>query len=472
MNIRHRSRWYWLSLFAVAVLLFFARSGATQKAPSKDSSTVETANGLTVVTFALDPGTIIVNLPDDMRAGDTISGTVVAEPKGQTPEERARNMTVLSGYVVEVQPPKNRDGTSNPKVTITAQVTAAPGPFTFTLPPSSQPNFQRYELTASIKTDLGRLVFGTDIPVDEISERSLSSLRPHSVENHIYQLPTIGQQGQPIVITGPFDGNSSNTMFKWCINLTPACGRNPSTGGVIAPLAESPRKLVFAAPINVTGPIEVQLKEGNTETKGTYRNVGVNLTAPKTSLMKGESTELHVEVNGLQGITQPIPLHLTKGGVVTMQGGGVQTIRIPPSDVNANGTYTTTRTITGVQAGVWNATATVVVFDVCLQDDKTGNRLQFNSTSGDYIFCVFPTVVAGDPGRVNIPWYGITTPDTGSVGWSGCTITLQHNSTDGRVTAQLDKCTQAGSATVQPASSKITFTITDRDTRNNTCACK
>src|SRR6266852_1719541 len=241
MNTRHRSRWYWLSLFAVAVLLFFARSGATQKAPSKDSSTVETANWLTVVTFALDPGTIIVNLPDDMRAGDTISGTVVAEPKGQTPEERARNMTVLSGYVVEVQPPKNRDGTSNPKVTITAQVTAAPGPFTFTLP-CSQPHFQRYELTASIKTDLGKLVFGTDIPVDEISERSLSSLRPHSVENHIYQLPTIGQQGQPIVITGPFDGNSSNTMFKWCINLTPTCGRNPSTGGVIAPLAESPRK--------------------------------------------------------------------------------------------------------------------------------------------------------------------------------------------------------------------------------------
>ncbi len=155
-----------------------------------------------------------------------------------------------------------------------------------------------------------------------------------------------------------------------------------------------------------------------------------------------------------------------------MQGGDVQTMSIKPAEVNASGIYTTNRTITGLQAGAWNATATVVVFDVCLQDDKTGDRLQFNSTSGDYIFCVFPTVVAGDPGRVSIPWYGITTSDTGSVGWNGCTITLQHNSTDGRVTAQMDRCAQTGSATVQPASSKTKFTITDRDTRNNTCACQ
>jgi len=478
MNTRHRSRWYWLSLFAVAVLLFFARSGATQKAPSKDSSTVEAANGLTIVTFALDPGTIIVNLPDDLRAGDTISGTVVAEPKGQTPEERAKNMTELNGYVIELEPPKKPDDTSNPKVK--AQVTSPPSPFSFTLPPISPADTVVRRVSSANSGGLGITLTNTSgsfttprtatVPI-EIVSLSLQSVAPLKVP----QLPSIGQQGRPIEIYGPSDGNSSKTRLNWTRPRSAVQDFEKNTenvSGGFGLIAESPRKAVFTASSNVTGPIEITLTEGNTKATGTYRNVGVNLTAPKTSLLKGESTELHVEVNGLQGITQPIPLHLTKGGVVTMQGGDVQTIRIPPSDVNAYGTYTTTRTITGVQAGAWNATATVVVFDVCLQDDKTGDRLQFNSTTGDYIFCAFPTVVAGDPGRVNIPWYGITTPDTGSVGWSGCTITQQHNSTDGRVTAQLDKCTQAGSATVQPASSKITFTITDRDTRNNTCACK
>ena len=299
---------------------------------------------------------------------------------------------------------------------------------------------------------------------------SLQSVAPLKVP----QLPSIGQQGRPIEIIGPFDGNSSNTTLNWTRTPIQDFEKNTeNVSGGFGLIAESPRKAVFRAPTNVTGPIEINLKEGNKETKGTFRNVGVNLTAPKTNLLKGESTELHVEVNGLQGITEPVPLHLTKGGVVTMQGGDVQTMSIKPAEVQSNGTFTTTRTITGVQTGAWNATATIVVFDFCLQDEKTGDLLQWNSTTGDYRFCnVFPTVAAGDPGRVNVSWYGVTTPDTGSVGWSGCTITLQHNSTDGRVKAEVDRCTQTGSATVQPASSKTTFTITDRDMRNNTCTCR
>ncbi|MCA1850030.1 MAG: hypothetical protein LC672_02975, partial [Acidobacteria bacterium] len=47
-------------------------------------------------------GDVKVYLPDDMAAGDTISGTVVAEPKGTTEEERAKNMGVLKGFVLEV----------------------------------------------------------------------------------------------------------------------------------------------------------------------------------------------------------------------------------------------------------------------------------------------------------------------------------------------------------------------------------
>jgi len=481
-----------------------------QSEPSGNSQNarVETGGGLQKVTFDTSPGLIHVYLPDDLRAGDTISGTVVAEPKGQTPEERARNLTELNGYVIELETPKKPDRTSNLKVK--AQVMAPIPQLRVTLPPTNTSgslsttgtHFQGYELTVSMKTDLGKLVFV--LPIEEQPQK----LGPISVESHIYQVPTIGQQGRPSVITGPFDGNSSNTMLKWCINLTPACEQNPSTGGVIAPMAESPRKLVFAAPINVTGPIEIQLKEGNTETKGTSRNVGVDLSAPKTSLLKGESTTLAIHVSGLQGITEPVPLHLTKDGVVTMQGGDVQTISIKPAEVQSNGTYTTTRTITGVQTGVWNATATVVVFDFCLQDDTNGNLLTFSSTTGDYVFCQGRSTIAGpnpialstlnflgtdftggvrvSAGDINESGGSPTSPvniDPGaSITKNGAITVADFNYKLGYIHVQIDDNSHTGSASgyiyqqiTVPSSAgpkKINFTITDRDTRNNTCACK
>jgi hypothetical protein len=81
------------------------KTGNPSTASAPVTSSLTTGDGLRIVTFDTLQGRVIVNLPDDMRAGDTISGTVVAEPKGQTPEERAKNMSILSGCVIEVQPP-------------------------------------------------------------------------------------------------------------------------------------------------------------------------------------------------------------------------------------------------------------------------------------------------------------------------------------------------------------------------------
>ena len=63
----------------------------------------ETDSGLYTVTIDTAHGKIRVNLPDDMAAGDTISGTVIAEPSGTNAEERRKNTDELNGYVVEVK---------------------------------------------------------------------------------------------------------------------------------------------------------------------------------------------------------------------------------------------------------------------------------------------------------------------------------------------------------------------------------
>src|SRR6185503_18312907 len=131
-------------------------------------------------------------------------------------------------------------------------------------------------------------------------------------------IPGFGQSGRTIVLTGPFDGDSSNT--KLSIQSTGSVSQAPGTrsGTDSGVIAESPRQAIFTAPTNVTGPFEITLTEAGKETKGPYRNVGVNLSAPKTNLLKGEQTTLRVEVSGLQGLKMPVPLTLESRGVITM----------------------------------------------------------------------------------------------------------------------------------------------------------
>jgi hypothetical protein len=296
-------------------------------------------------------------------------------------------------------------------------------------------------------------------------------------------IPPLGQTGRPLVITGPFDGNSSNTIIDF--GLKPEMGNEYDVGLEYELRAESPRKAVFEVLTNVTGPIGVKLKEGNVETKGTYRNVGVNLSAPKTNLLKGEKTTLTVQVNGLEGIKQSVPLTLEARGVITMVGGMYQPLVIQPSQVGAGGRYTTTRGITGVQTGGWEATATVIVgpYDACLQDDSDPNRIfHFNSFTGNYIFacgggsCRGGGSVGGNQtggsstgqptGSPQPP--PVTLTGTGKPAMKGCIITLTHNAPDRRVFARLDACTKSGDASVETTSPKTNFNITDKNTADNT----
>ncbi len=73
--------------------------------------TVTKMGGLNTAVFETPHGKLKVNLPDDAAGGDTISGTVVAEPAGNTPEEKAQNEDELVGYVVAVTP---KAGTGRP----------------------------------------------------------------------------------------------------------------------------------------------------------------------------------------------------------------------------------------------------------------------------------------------------------------------------------------------------------------------
>jgi len=53
----------------------------------------------------------------------------------------------------------------------------------------------------------------------------------------------------------------------------------------------------------------------------------------------------------------------------------------------------------------------------------------------------------------------------------GSFVTLQDYSADRRVLARIDSSVNKATASVQLLSQGTTFTITDRNTANNTCAC-
>ena len=298
---------------------------------------VVNGNGLQRANVETPQGRITINLPDDIVAGDTISGTVVAEPKGKSDEEKARNQAELNGYVIDFG--ATRQPVSQPSFLWTPGAPRASAPVRIF-------DVVRGKELATVELEV-KIVEATSEPGRIIGGEFPSSPSRREIPPFIWLLPTTGQQGRPNQIYGPFDGNFGTTAI--------AIG-----GQDVKKLAESPRKVVFESPVNVTGQTEIVLTENNVETKTSYRNVGLRLSAPKTTLLKGESTTLTVKVEGLGDIQQNMPLELVKNGVVNMEGGDVQTRLIRPAEVNRDGTFTMTRTVTGRETGAFTVTATVV----------------------------------------------------------------------------------------------------------------
>jgi len=512
MNTQHASGWFWPTLLTVFLcVLFVANDAWTHSQTSAQKPDIKSAGGLTTVTFYLEPGKLAVKLPDDIRAGDTISGTVVAEPKGQTPEERAKNQGMLIGLDIKIDDKRVEPFSGNPEKEREAVIQQTFWIYTTTLSGSGSSvpiavadhdgqtlaqtsiligqMFDEIRKGAEGKTPSGAVIT-PDPKITPPTHPSGAVITPDpKITNSPFSFPPVGQTGRLIAIGGPFDGNSSNTT----LNFGPARStvqdfekntENVSGGfGLIRPLAESPRKVVFESPANVTGPVQLMLKEGDGKTLAPYRNVGVRLSAPKTNLLKGEQTVLKVEVNGLEGITKDVPLQLDSKGVILMDGGNFQNLRITPTEVNRDGKYVATRAITGQQAGAFTVVATVIVsrFDVCITDDSNRHSgILWNTFTGDYIFTNPgpPPRPGGQPpsggttapgGTTPAPPGGTSLTGTGTPIRKGCILVLTHNAPDRRVMSRLDTCAKTGDATVQTTTPKATFTITDRNVTDNTC---
>lgn len=302
-------------LAIAAVVLAIAALSLAQK---PGAGTTETPSGIVTTTLKTPKGTIKANLPDDMAAGDTISGTVIAEPSGKNDKEKQQNAGELNGYVVELEGQKAPVSGG-----VIQRVHLAPGISVLSL---------------ILRDAKGKQIANVTIPVAPAPTTGPST----------FVVRGVGQTGRPIQVHGPFDGDSANTSAK--VGDTDA-----------KVLAESPRKMVFESPRDVVGPTKIQITENGATATGPFRNLKIDLTAPKTSLLKGESTELHVEVSGLEGLGQTINIQIENQSpsTVVLVGGNVQSIQIPPGLVQTGGTFPWSTGVTGIGKGGFTITGSL-----------------------------------------------------------------------------------------------------------------
>ena len=288
------------------------------------TSTIIVPISLRATTFNSAYGSIIVNLPSDMAAGDTISGTVFMNPIGHSDAERARNSDELSGYVVQL------DGVGNATKANLGRI------FRFAIPAGSA------ALSLKLISPAGVPAQVVEIPV-----------APQGLPlQEDFVLPRLGQAGRSLNVQGPFDGDMTNTSLQL-------------DARDVTILAESPRLLVFEAPSAIAGPGGLTLKEGSATVVSQFNNLRVSLTAPVTRLMKGEKTVVTAKVEGLQGLpaeAYPLSLQLMNmsPAVIALDNAKSATLEQPLrySAVDPGGCYSVSVPVRGIRAGSYTISAT------------------------------------------------------------------------------------------------------------------
>jgi hypothetical protein len=314
------------------------------RAAGRYQTSTDTSLGLHTTSLASLHGTVRVYLPEDIRVGDTISGTVEVEPAGATPEERQRNGATLSGVVITLEGDQTpaSDGSVYWQVPMIEYGTPA---------------------TLVLRDPSGAEVGRTTVPVNPVPDRFGPLDQPLPGD---YELPPIVQFGNPFTITGPFDGEFVTSALD--------------CGGELTLLAESPRTLIARAPTELVGQHPMALSEGETVVTREVNVIQLHLSAGKLDLLRGETTMVTAQVTGFAGLdpeAYPIEFEMINHSPETVTMEGLEDNRFyqlifaddisTGEDVSTEGSFVVESTLVGVHTGAFNISATVtspILFDI------------------------------------------------------------------------------------------------------------
>jgi hypothetical protein len=83
------------------VLVLFA--SWPNRVSAQAGSGIDISGGLVTASFVTPQGNVHVHFSSDTAPGDTISGVILAEPAGATPQDQRANLGTLAGFVIELE---------------------------------------------------------------------------------------------------------------------------------------------------------------------------------------------------------------------------------------------------------------------------------------------------------------------------------------------------------------------------------
>ncbi len=282
---------------------------------------VTTQKGLTTVEFRTANGIVKVYLPNDVREGETISGTVQLFPNGTGTNKAAKSLDQL----LQTQ--------------ISVGKYASPTQPLASLQQKNPTNNSSFAFKTIAKQPF-------DISITDIKgakKEQPIALHPN-VEMPSFNycaLPTHAMAGSPLVIQGPFDGDCSNTN----------CNLNNTSMEV---LAESPRQCIVQIPQGLPAQNLVAISEaGNKMCEVPLNTVDLSVSADKLNLKRGEQTMVHILVTGLNALKDTAKLTISNlsTGLIALSPANEQRIILLPDSFKTTGTYKKDVTVTGLQTG-------------------------------------------------------------------------------------------------------------------------
>lgn len=263
------------------------------------AQTISSQKGLTTAEFNTSAGNIKVYVPDDIRPGDIISGTIKTEPTGKNAKQVEKNLADLKKYSLNLNSQTFSVDNTDKRIQFVAKDYGARG----------------IELT---------LMTTTGKPAGQLTFNSNMKPAPEQC-----MIPTHALTSAPLRIPGPFDGDASNTSCT--------LNNNP-----VEILAESPRQCILFYPADAGGLHSLNVQEsGKSACSQQVSGVDMNVSAGKLDLMKGEKTFIDVTITGLQNLPDTAVLSLINmtSGIVTMLPANTIVIPLAPDSVGS-GTFT------------------------------------------------------------------------------------------------------------------------------------
>ncbi len=272
-----------IALVLISATIVCVAQDKESNADSQITSTIKKASGVETVEFDTLVGKVEVNFPDDMSDTDTISGTVLVEPKGETKQEIAQNEDTLRGYVIEIEktqeiPDPPPPAKTPPKYPPTCPPQNQTRKYPPTCPPGSMTKNSgefpgstgqppcvyvvpgcRGSFTAGIPKGCGGVKVvvknGNGAPVCSlpVPTKPIPPKAPPGCK-----FPPSCTSGGPLCIPGKTDGRSCTSTVK--VN-----------GQTCEPICESPRQIVAQTPPGLNGPCTVTVTECGQTTRGTVK---------------------------------------------------------------------------------------------------------------------------------------------------------------------------------------------------------